>query len=177
MFLNSHHKRDVCPLQTTGDPVIVKLRLLCEPHYVILWLLIDVACLVLRQEGWQQKPKAAWRICVCGSGELAFCIKREDWGTCVCVCNFVFVCHPQNPLNHIVWHAVLPAQKTTSYYWSPWVTLTKNEIKGKTAQKIRPGTRQGCLNGFESISLSRALSAVRPVKSHPNAASVFCLFV
>lgn len=110
-----------------------------------------------RVDGW--KPKGAWRICYCGSGELAFCIKREDWKNVrVCVhfsspqCILYSVMSPSKSLCIRLCGMSYYKHKNMLHYWSPWVTLTKKKwINRQTAWKTRTGMRQGCLNGFHSL--------------------------
>lgn len=117
----------------------------------------------------------AQRICVCGSGELAFCIKGADVEH---VCRRVrlqykFMCvfssaarsnllHCWSFANLLVREVILGVQKTNKrqQYWSLWVTLTKYWMN------IETGSGSGVRRGSLSMSAPSGLPpVVWPLKS------------
>lgn len=128
-------------------------------HYVICWLVIDVACFLLWQESWQQKPRGAWRIVYVVQGSWHFASKERDEG-CACVraffvcafetCNFTLKIHRASACmacgNRAIKHAALLLP--LGWHW-PKIELTDRQL-GKQDQALDEKMVEMALRAYHS---------------------------
>lgn len=120
LFSKFHAKRDLSLLQCACDLTVTPTAVWGALRHLVAG---DRCCLFPPLAGeLTAEAQRSVENCVCGSGELAFCIKREGWGLCVCVCVQACACSFV-PICVCIWKPVISPSKSTVHQLAWHVAL------------------------------------------------------